>query len=503
MTDTARPTPPARRPADQSLEGLAGDAVAGLLKGIGHLIALLARTAGSATRDAWRWFYLAAIVVIVAVDRLAGFHGKVLAGGLAALLLVMLVRHSTAHRGLHAFRAQVASVAGAGLGLAADTPSEPSIKRWGRPDGPVIKVRDVPPTFDASRRGAFQRLFQDRVSAPEVTAWAFAWRLDRNEITISPTTTLPSFVGLDPHRAPVGLALLLGTGRDRDGQPTEVWWDPDVADPHALIGGRTKSGKSVVLRTLVAQALAGGWSIILADPKVVDYRWAEGLAGVTHYGGDDAPMAIDAACAEMDRRQEWMRHHAPRTATDLMTVEGQPFRPCLVIADEVAELVSIGDKDRRKETTALLGSLARRSRFVGMICAFATQRPDVSILPGEVRANLGTRVLTGDGDQHMRQMILETTELSPLPRDPRDPDRAVKGRGRVKVGGSFPREVQFAFVDPVDIIDGMSGQPPPSPPGPSPAGSPPPATPAGLPDPDQPASIQDEGRGAKWFRSAP
>lgn len=451
---------PAQRPGQESMGQLAANAALELLKAVGLLFAALGRVLAFAVRDTWRWGYLAAVAIVAVAALLSNTPAQVAAIGGGLLFLVVALRSTTTRRGLRRFREQIASVTTAGLGLPADAPPRVKITRWGRPDGPVIALRGVPATFDSSRRGSFQRLVQDRVVAPGVTAWAFAWRLDRNEVAISPTTPLPAQVSLAPDRAPEGLALFLGVGRNAAGQPEEVMWDPDVADPHALIGGRTKSGKSVTLRALIAQALAGGWQVIVADPKGVDYRWTRDLAGVVHHGGDDSPLAVDAAYAEMDQRQAWMEEHAPTTVTDLLAVEGQPFRPCLVIADEVAELTSIGDKDRRAATKERLGSLARRSRFVGMVCAFATQRPDVSILPGEVRANLGTRVLTGDGDHHMRQMVLESTELAPL-------SAHVRGRGRVKVGGAWPREVQFAFIDPAEIIRaaGEADEPlPPRPP---------------------------------------
>ncbi|MCA1571091.1 MAG: DUF853 family protein [Chloroflexi bacterium] len=431
----------------ESLGELTGNAGLELAKGLALLAAAIGRMLAFAARDPWRWWYLATLAVVAAGTMLVApvADRPIVAGaGVGALLLVVFVRYATVNRGLRTFREQVTNVAAAAFGEPAETAPSPKIRRWGRPDGPVI-VLHVPATFDSSRRAVFQRLVQDRVAAREVIAWAFAWRLDRNQVTISPTTPLPAQVALDPSRAPRGLALFLGIGHDADGQPTEVMWDPDVADPHALVGGRTKTGKSVTLRALISQALAGGWQVILADPKGVDYRWARGLAGVTHCGGDESPAAIAAAHAEMERRQAWLEKHAPTTATDLLTVEGQPFVPCLVIADEVAELASIGDKDQRAATVGHLGSLARRSRFVGMICAFATQRPDVAILPGEIRSNLGTRVLTGDGDQHMRTMVLEGTDLPPL-------SAQTRGRGRVKIGGSRPREVQFAFVEPTAVV---------------------------------------------------
>lgn len=271
-----------------------------------------------------------------------------------------------------------------------------------------------------------------------------AVRLERMEAPVP----LPTRDVLDPYERPVGLALRLGVMHDPEGQVIPARWDPDAADPHLLTVGPTKSGKSVLLRCLLAQAVAGGWAIIIADPKGVDYRWASGLPGVIlRASGDRAFDGIDAAVEEMHHRQAWMEEHAPPTATNLGEAPDNPFPNVLVVVDELAELLVLGDKRRREATSTGLGSLARRSRFVNVVMVVATQRPDASIVGGEVRGNLGTRVLTGEGEQQHKLMAFGTIDVAPLPAG------YPRGRGRLMVGGGGPYEVQVAFIDPQAVID--------------------------------------------------
>ncbi|MDP2710270.1 MAG: FtsK/SpoIIIE domain-containing protein [Solirubrobacteraceae bacterium] len=265
---------------------------------------------------------------------------------------------------------------------------------------------------------------------------------------------LPETDELDPYECPTGVALRLGVTHDADGRIVPAVWDPDAADPHLLAVGPTKSGKSVLLRCLLAQAIAGRWTSVIADPKGVDYRWAANLPGVAlRASGDDAFEAIDYAVDEMHRRQTWMEEHAALTATNLTEVPGNQFPNMLVVVDEMAELSMLGDKKRREQTMASLGSLARRARFVNIVLVVATQRPDATIIPGEIRGNLGTRVLTGDGEQQHKLMAFGTTDVCPLP--PGYP----RGRGRLMVGGAAPAEFQAAFIDPQTVIDAHSGRP--------------------------------------------
>lgn len=271
---------------------------------------------------------------------------------------------------------------------------------------------------------------------------------------LEPVLPLPDRIELDADAAPDGLALTLGAGYTETGEVGWAVWDPDNADPHLLVCGPTRSGKSVLLRGLLAQAINGGWRVEIADPKGVDYRWADGLPGVTRASGDHAYAAIDAAVSEMRDRQAWMEEHAERTATNLGEVPDNPYRPCLVLIDETAELVELGGdgdakekKARREQTRESLGSLARRSRFVQIVMCVATQRPDASIIAGEVRGNLGTRVLTGQGEQQHLLMAFGSADVPGLP--PGYPN----GRARYMVGGAGPYEMQVPWIDPQTIID--------------------------------------------------
>lgn len=103
-----------------------------------------------------------------------------------------------------------------------------------------------------------------------------------------------------------------------------------------------------------------------------------------------------------------------------------------------------------------MSRLARLSRAAGIVLAFATQRPDVSFLPGETKANLGTRVLyLGDGDSTMCAMVLDrlASELTPLTANSR-------GRCRVLVGGGDPVETQGAFVTVAEVKNRAGVLPP-------------------------------------------
>ncbi|SMX86202.1 FtsK/SpoIIIE domain-containing protein [Brevibacterium aurantiacum] len=307
---------------------------------------------------------------------------------------------------------------------------------WGRPWGVVVN--------NSKRQVIAERAEQlpTKVSVPSTTSWEWI-----------------------AENAPSPLAMYLGAGQNpASGEHYPVWWDPDATDPHALIGGRTKTGKSVCLRLLVGQAIMRGWLIIICDPKGADFAWAGRLPGVLYFSGDEAVNGLAEACGEMDERRAWVSRHVwsgvegADEEPDLLKIAGQPYRPCLVILDEAAEAAGIGESDEQKQTKTNMSRLARLSRAAGMICAFATQRPDASFLPGETKANLGTRVMfLSDGDSTMTQMILDIAlkTLNKLTSN-------VRGRGRVLVGGEDAVETQGAFVTVSEIKNRVSTLPPDS-----------------------------------------
>lgn len=314
----------------------------------------------------------------------------------------------------------------------------------------------LPPGWRASSEDALRDDVRKRLDE-----WGRPWGVivnnSKREVIAERAEQLPTQVTVPSTRswywiaekAPSQLAMFLGIGQKPDsGEHFPVWWDPDATDPHALIGGRTKTGKSVCLRLLVGQAIMRGWLIIICDPKGADFAWAGRLPGVLYFSGDEAVNGLAEACGEMDERRAWVSHHVWSGADgadeepDLLKISGQPYRPCLVILDEAAEAAGIGDGDEQKQTKTNMSRLARLSRAAGMICAFATQRPDASFLPGETKANLGTRVMfLSDGDSTMTQMILDLAlrTLNKLTSN-------VRGRGRVLIGGEEPVETQGAFV---------------------------------------------------------
>ena len=115
--------------------------------------------------------------------------------------------------------------------------------------------------------------------------------------------------------------------------------------------------------------------------------------------------------------------------------------PRLIFAcDEVAEMLDKtgADGERKKILAQIeikLATLARQGRAFGIHLILATQRPDATIIPGQIRNNMDFRVC-GRADSVLSQIILDNTSAADqIPKDAQG--RFITGDGTVFQGYLF------------------------------------------------------------------
>ena len=215
--------------------------------------------------------------------------------------------------------------------------------------------------------------------------------------------------------------------------------------PHILLGGSTGSGKSVLLKLLLMQALHKGAEVYIADFK----------------GGVDFPEVWHEKCRmcfmeedlrdTLDRLVEDLKHRksafkaigCPNIDAYNETAE-QPLPRLIFACDEVAEILDkIGADNERKKLLAQienrLSTIARQGRAFGIHLILATQRPDATIIPGQIRNNMDFRVC-GRADSVLSQIILDNTSAAEqIPKDARG--RFITGDGTVFQGYLFNDQI--------------------------------------------------------------
>lgn len=217
----------------------------------------------------------------------------------------------------------------------------------------------------------------------------------------------------------------LALGVDIGGNPMYF----DLAKmPHVLIAGRTGSGKSVFVQSIIMSILyhftPDRCKLMIVDPKGVDFTLWDNIPHLITPVLTDANASVNAlkwSVREMEERykrlqllgvqniegyneavgkkrangEKLTRQVAvgtdPETGelefeTQEVDLSDMPY--LVIIIDEVADLMSVA----RKEVEACVQRLAQKARAAGIHLVAATQRPDTSVITGVIKANFPTRI---------------------------------------------------------------------------------------------------------------
>lgn len=211
--------------------------------------------------------------------------------------------------------------------------------------------------------------------------------------------------------------------------------------PHILLGGSTGSGKSVLLKLLLMQALRKGAEVYIADFKGgVDFPkvWHEKCRMC--FTEEDLRYTLDQLAAVLEyRKNAFKALGCPNIDAYNETTE-QPLPRLIFACDEVAEMLGKtgADNERKKLLAQIenkLSTIARQGRAFGIHLILATQRPDATIIPSQIRNNMDFRVC-GRADSVLSQIILDNTSAAEqIPKDARG--RFITGDGTVFQGYLF------------------------------------------------------------------
>ncbi|MFM7059208.1 MAG: DNA translocase FtsK 4TM domain-containing protein [Planctomycetota bacterium] len=208
------------------------------------------------------------------------------------------------------------------------------------------------------------------------------------------------------------LRLPLFLGKDVSGRPLVV----DLAKmPHLLIAGRTGTGKSVCLNTLILSLLMvrtpDEVRMLMIDPKMVELSPYKRIPHLMHPVITDmrkAETVLAWAVDKMEERYDLLARVGVRhleqynrlgranvldrlgiSAGDADAADVPERMPYIVIiADEMADLMMTSGKD----VEACIIRLAQKSRAVGIHLVLATQKPTVDVITGLIKSNLPARI---------------------------------------------------------------------------------------------------------------
>jgi S-DNA-T family DNA segregation ATPase FtsK/SpoIIIE len=192
-------------------------------------------------------------------------------------------------------------------------------------------------------------------------------------------------------------SLMVPLGKDVGGK---IWFYDLIKMPHLMVAGQTNSGKSVCLNSIIVGLLyqnqPDDLRLILVDPKRVGMVMFEGLPHLLAPIITEAGKTINAmrwCINEMDRRFDLLSKYHQANIQEFNHFAGKQKKltklPYLVfVIDELADLKTVAAKD----IEAGIVRLAQKGRAAGIHLIIATQRPDVTVITGLIKANLPARI---------------------------------------------------------------------------------------------------------------
>ncbi len=236
--------------------------------------------------------------------------------------------------------------------------------------------------------------------------------------------------------------------------------------PHLLIAGATKSGKSVTVQNIIMSLLyknsPDALRLIVIDPKKVEFTLYKNLPHLSTpviTTPQNAIKCLKWAIDEMDRRYDYfadeyagiqnladyhkkilypaMEKVKRYGKIDQKMPERMPY--IVIIFDEFNDFMLTYPK----EITTAITSLTQKGRAAGIHLILATQRPDVKVITGTIKANIPARIALKTSSSIDSRTILDQTGAEDL-----------LGRGDMLFmdpGEARPFRVQAPFVSSEEI----------------------------------------------------
>ena len=222
------------------------------------------------------------------------------------------------------------------------------------------------------------------------------------------------------YKIPLGLGVNIG------GEPMYF----DLAKmPHMLVAGRTGSGKSVFVQSIITSIVyhftPDKCKLIIIDPKGVDFGFWDDIphliTPIVKLEPEPAVNALKWAVREMEARYKQLqllnaqnieqynaavtrKREAGETLTrqvavgtdeetgellfETQEVDLSDMPYIVIVIDEVADLMSVA----RKDVEACVQRIAQKARAAGIHLIMATQRPSADVITGVIKANFPTRL---------------------------------------------------------------------------------------------------------------
>jgi hypothetical protein len=230
--------------------------------------------------------------------------------------------------------------------------------------------------------------------------------------------------------------------------------------PHALVGGATGAGKTTLLHgwicalaqhntpeqcRLLLIDLKGGTEFTRYQPlpHLWYYKEGEELRSGFIKDFEHTIESMQALRTELDRRLALFESHGGVQNIGIWNATHAPkLYHVVMFVDELAAIML--EPPLRKICEPILADIGMRGRSPGIHLVLATQRPEVSVVSGRIKANLDGRFGFRVPDMTSSMVILDDVSASQFPQDT-SVGRYIYKRGNTR------REIQTPWISVSDI----------------------------------------------------
>lgn len=253
--------------------------------------------------------------------------------------------------------------------------------------------------------------------------------------------------------------LLVPLGKDISGNVVTMNIDEL---PHLLVAGTTGSGKSVfinsIITTLIMRNKPEELKLMLIDPKKVEFSKYNNLPHLlcpVITEANEGKVALGRLVDEMERRYTLFLEKG-NGATKLSEYArqckkyGYEIPPSIVmVCDEFSDFMT----DNRKEIETYVKRLAQKARAAGIYLIICTQRPSVSVITGDIKAVVPSRIGLSVPSSIDSRTILDETGAESLLGNGDMLARLPRRNGLVRVQGSY-----ISTDEIIDVCDYIRNQ---------------------------------------------
>lgn len=183
--------------------------------------------------------------------------------------------------------------------------------------------------------------------------------------------------------------------------------------PHLVVWGKTGSGKTTVLLSIIAQCLSNGTNLLFIDGKTEFSSFSAFYPSEKIATDNEHVLKLLKGVAEtITQRQRIVADEVKRRRKLGLTGFDVGLKPVVVIADEINSIIVSMNSKQKKELISYLTQITQKGRSVSVFLVLATQSPATDVLPSGIRNQFSTRILLSSATGDVQRMAFDQVATS-------------------------------------------------------------------------------------------